>query len=293
MSITIDVSQWFFRQDFSSLLKRWVRLLCLKYLSGPLYVSVILIHVLSISCLCQLQSYFQILVNKILDFLLFLKKGCVYVCTHHYSGLKITVVTPTLFQVPQWWRVSSFRPACFSSWPALLPSWSLKLSLTCCDWVSEITCFFLLPLDFLTPLFSWRSCPCKFGFLFLPWVFPVTCSWQPGGAMEPLSSDRQKKVSVVKVLLLQLRQKLLRSTLELFPLLYFSPSPLWPLGKSADSVWEPSVMGGGCKQEGKYGDWGQSRQKDCGLRPQGILCSDWSRGQEVGRRHGIFCPPGF
>lgn len=89
-----------------------------------------------------------------------------------------------------------------------------------------------------------------------------------------LSSDRQKKVSVVEVLSLQLRQKLLRSTLELFPLLYFSPSPLWPLGKSADSVWEPSVMGGGCKQEGKCGDWGQSRQKDCGLRPRGILCSD-------------------
>ena len=83
MSITIDVSRWVFRQDFSSLLKRWVRLLCLKYLSGPLYVSVILIHVLSISCLCQLQSYFQILVNKILDFFVVFKKGlCVCVCVH-------------------------------------------------------------------------------------------------------------------------------------------------------------------------------------------------------------------
>ena len=48
MSITINVSQWLFRQDFSSLLKLWVRPLCLKYLSGPLYVSVIFIHILSV-----------------------------------------------------------------------------------------------------------------------------------------------------------------------------------------------------------------------------------------------------
>ena len=90
----------------------------------------------------------------------------------------------------------------------------------------------------------------------------------PGSLERPrsLSSDRQKKVTVVKALLLQLRRKLLRSTLELYLLLYFSPSPLCPLGKSADAVWEPNVRGGG-KQEGKYGDWGQSRQKDCGLRP--------------------------
>lgn len=151
---------------------------------------------------------------------------------------------------------------------------------SCCDWVSEITCSFLLPLDFLTPLFSGHSCPRKLGLVFLPWAFPVTCPGQPGEAAEPLSSDRQKKVTVVKALLLQLRQKLLRSTLELYPLLYFSPSPLCPLGKSADAVWEPIVMGGRCKQEGKYGDWGQSRQKACGLRPWGILYSDWSRAKK-------------
>ena len=77
-----------------------------------------------------------------------------------------------------------------------------------------------------------------------------TLSRAPGSLERPrsLSSDRQKKVTVVKALLLQLRLKLLRSTLELYLLLYFSPSPLCPLGKSADAVWEPNVMGGASRR---------------------------------------------
>lgn len=47
MSITIDVSPWLLGRVFLPCLNAGLDL-CLKYLSGPLYVSVTFIHILSV-----------------------------------------------------------------------------------------------------------------------------------------------------------------------------------------------------------------------------------------------------
>lgn len=72
--------------------------------------------------------------------------------------------------------------------------------------------------------------------------------------MELFSGDCQKKVTVVETHLLQLTNaELLRSIFRFYKLSDFSSSPPRPLGKSANSRYEPRV-GRKYKKEEKWGN---------------------------------------
>lgn len=138
-------------------------------------------------CICTnslLNS--QPLVNKILGFIV-LKKA--FACVYHLLTHENCICGSHVIQ-------SSLAMACFILSACFLyclicfsPSCSLIISITCFDWVSEIICLdfaVLFPLDFMTLLFSWLSCPCKLS-VFVSLALFVMCFWQPGEAVELFS----------------------------------------------------------------------------------------------------------
>lgn len=138
-----------------------------KYFSGLLFPFKDFIHI-SMSHLYQLHSNCQVLVNKILDFVVF--KSFLYVRITILAW-KLELWLPLYTELLISGRFCSLYFFFFYCLTCFSPSCSLIISIICFDWVSEITylgCAVFLPLDFMTPLFSWLSCPCKCCLLFCP-----------------------------------------------------------------------------------------------------------------------------
>lgn len=114
---------------------------------------------------------------------------------------------------------------CFYCLTCFSPFCSLIISIICFDWISEITylgCAVFLPLDFMTPLFSWLSCPCKLFLLFCPGLLcHVLLAARRGcGAFlwwQAEESDRCWNMFAAA------NAELLRSIFQLYTCLCFSP----------------------------------------------------------------------
>lgn len=210
------------------------------------------------------------------------------VCVHHYSSLKIRVAWLPLYSKFLSGGVS--HPSDRLAFPLDLLSPNLGVWNSVLLWLGlRNHLFFPPPSGLPDPIISGHSCPRSVAFSFAL-SLPVTCPGQPGEAAG-LSSDRQKKVTVVKALLLQLRQKLLRSTLELYPLFYISP-PLLSLSLGNQLMLCEGHCNGEVQTGGsmEIGDRVDKKPMVWGHEEYSTLTE---AGPRVGRRHRIFCPPGF
>lgn len=153
----------------------------------------------------------------------------------------------------------------------LFLSWRVLISIICFDWILEITHFAVLASPFCV---SWPHYFLGFvvvvsaAFFSLRALF-VRCSWQPGRALEPFSSDVQNKVTVGETSAVAKAELLLLAIQEVR---VHPPPLLWVLWKINSFVCDLCVRRK-CKKEERWNGKTPrtSRQKNpCSLRPSAV-----------------------